>query len=84
MTWGEAGRGRYFHFFQAVTRAEIEAEARLVRIWSDAAERDWQASRDMLARRFPERWGRIVEQAPPGTGFSIILDLGDERQKYPA
>lgn len=49
----------------------------LVRIWSDAAERDWRASRDMLARRFPERWGRQAEMAPQGKGLSITLHLGE-------
>jgi hypothetical protein len=78
MTWGEAGRRPYFQFFQAVTRAETEAEARLVRIWSEAAESDWRASRDMLARRFPERWGRQAEMAPQGKGLSIVLHLGNE------
>jgi transposase len=91
MTWGEAGRRPYFQFFQAVTRAETEAEARLVRIWSDAAERDWRASRDMLARRFPERWGRRAEMPPQGNGIglSIVLNLGGfdsepERVEIPA
>ena len=80
MTWGEAGRRPYFHFFQVVTRAETEAEARLVRIWSDAAECDWRATRDMLGRRFPERWGRPVEESGNGnvgTSFQIFLHLGE-------
>ena len=56
MARGEAGRRRYFHFFQAVIRAEIEVEAALVRTWSYAARIDCRAAGDMPTRRFPERW----------------------------
>gem|GEM_PF-1684871 len=31
----------------------------------------------MLARRFPERWGRQAEMAPQGKGLSITLHLGE-------
>lgn len=51
-------RGKYREFCEAVTRAELEAEARLVAQWQQHMPNDYRAIRDFLERRFPERWGR--------------------------
>jgi len=65
--------------FQVVTRAETEAEATLVRTWSEAAKIDWRAARDMLARRFPERWAQSRHpDVQGGTGFSIHIHLEED------
>ena len=46
----------HVQFVQALTRAENESESRLVALWAGAANNDWRAARDLLARRFPDRW----------------------------
>lgn len=50
------GKGEYFGFFVEVQRAEAEAEIEVVQIWKDHMPNNWQAARDFLARRNPERW----------------------------
>lgn len=62
MIKGERSRsGIYFDFFEAVQRAEAEAEIRMVAQWQMAIPDDWKAARDFLARRYPARWGPKVE-----------------------
>ena len=46
----------YLGLFHAVDDAVARSERRLVTMWSAAAQSDWRAARDLLARRFPERW----------------------------
>jgi hypothetical protein len=69
----------YADFAAALEQAELDCESALVKKWHDAAPDDWRAARDLLARRFPDRWGRAVEEMPPqqGAGFSITLHLGE-------
>lgn len=51
--------GRFFHFFQAVKRAEAEAAVKwLARIEQAADDGVWQAAAWKLERRYPEQWGR--------------------------
>jgi transposase len=54
----QAKSGNYFEFFELVTRAESEAEARMVAQWQAQIPQDWRAARDFLARRHPERWAQ--------------------------
>lgn len=58
--WLEKGReqksGQYMEFMEEVTRAEAEAEVRMVAQWQAHIPRDWRAARDFLARRNPKRW----------------------------
>jgi hypothetical protein len=76
MTWGEEGKPRFFHFFQAVTRAEHEAGAALVRAWLDATKVDWRAARDLLGRRSPNRWGARPPEAPQGpSGLTVHVHM---------
>ena len=59
MQQGEAAKsGRYFEFFEAITRAEAEAEDRAVQIWQAAMATDWRAAQMFLERRHPDRWGK--------------------------
>lgn len=44
-------------FAQEVERVLAEVEARVVEKWVAAASENWQAGRDYLARRLPQRWG---------------------------
>ena len=50
-------KGEFVEFLEAVTRAEAEAELRMIAQWQAQIPSDWRAARDFLARRFPERWG---------------------------
>lgn len=54
----QASRGKYFDFFEAITRAESEAEARAVALWQKAMPEDWRAAQMFLERRHPDRWGK--------------------------
>jgi len=49
---------QYLDFFYTIERAKAEAEVELVEVWRSQAKENWQAARDLLARRYPERWGR--------------------------
>lgn len=53
----EESNSIYGKFFNDVTRAEAEAEVRMVAQWQGQIPQDWRAARDFLARRHPERWG---------------------------
>lgn len=53
-------------FEDDLTLAESEAEARLVTMWAAAAKDDWRAARDLLARRFPERWAPLERREVAG------------------
>ena len=58
MQRGEAASSGLFRdFFEAVKRAEAEAEVRTVAQWQAQVPEDWRAARDFLARRYPSRWG---------------------------
>ena len=79
MTMGEeAKRGKYREFWEAVTRAELEAEARLVAQWQQHMPNDYRAIRDFLERRFPERWGKAAQASATVrvdvSAFSKVLD----------
>lgn len=52
----QAKSGKYREFYEAVQRAEGELEVRVVALWQQGIPDNWQAARDFLARRFPERW----------------------------
>lgn len=50
--------GTYRAFRAAVREAEAAAELRVVAQWQQHMPESWQACRDYLERRFPDRWGR--------------------------
>ena len=51
-------QGKYSEFFEAITRAEAEAENTAVQIWQKAMADDWRAAQMFLERRHPDRWGK--------------------------
>src|ERR1700690_2443437 len=51
-------KSRYPRLAWVAAKVEAEYEARLMRMVSNAAARDWHAAAFLLERRFPERWGR--------------------------
>lgn len=53
---GARGEQPFAKFRDAVQRAEAEAEATLVAQWKAQVPANWQAARDLLARRHPARW----------------------------
>lgn len=69
----EAKSGPKRAFFEAVTRAQAEAEERVVALWQARIPEDWQAARDFLARRHPERWGPNEKHR---LDQNITLDVG--------
>ena len=83
MLRGERAKsGKYRQFWEAVTRAELEAEVRMVAQWQKHMPEDYRAIRDFLERRFPDRWGRkrldIEHSAPPI--INIIDAWGDSNE----
>lgn len=48
---------KFFKFLADVRQAEMEAEEETVRSWRSLIPENWQAARDFLARRNPEKWG---------------------------
>lgn len=44
-------------YFEELERALGEVESEVVGHWLGATAENWQAARDFLARRFPQRWG---------------------------
>ena len=56
-----AKKGKYREFFEAITRAEYEAEVRMVAQWQKHMPENWQAIATFLERRYPDRWGRRMD-----------------------
>src|SRR5690554_1282364 len=46
-----ASSGEFREFWEELTRAEAEAEARMVAQWQAQIPQDWRAARDFLARK---------------------------------
>lgn len=65
--WMERGKtaksGEFFQFFQAVMEAQARAEVTIVAQWKQQIPDNWQAARDFLARRYPERWAETHKVA---------------------
>ncbi len=53
--------GKFFKFFQAIKRAEGRLVFRLMAQIEAAATDDWKAAAWKLERRYPDRYGRIVQ-----------------------
>lgn len=84
----EDQKGPFFQFSQEVQKAEAEAELEIVQMWKDQMPQSWQAARDFLARRNPERWanhekldlkaetkgGVVIELLLPSKGVNQELD----------
>ena len=75
MKEGEAAKsGKFRQFWQDVTRAEAEAEIRIIEMWQEQMPRDWRACRDYLARRFPKRWSLNAQnRTDQGTAPAICV-----------
>lgn len=58
----------YVNFFNAVTRARAEAEAKSVELIRGASHDDWRAAAWFLERSFQERWGNKQKIEHTGAG----------------
>lgn len=74
--WMEKGEtantGPFREFCEAIQRAVAEAEVAVVAQWQADMPGNWQASRDFLARRFPDRWGPRERKELTGKGGGPI------------
>jgi hypothetical protein len=61
----------YVDFFDEVNRARAEGEASLAQLIADAGVHDWRAAAALLERRYPQRWGRRLEQE----GLSAVVGV---------
>src|SRR5439155_9145176 len=72
--WMERGeresRGQFRALREAVEKAEADAEVTVVAQWRSQISSSWQAARDFLARRYPDRWrpSERLEHSGPGGG----------------
>lgn len=83
MDTGERAKsGKFREFYEAVTRAEQEAEVRMVAQWQKHMPEDYRAIRDFLERRYPERWARQnkMDMRQEVTGrLEVAGNKGEER-----
>jgi hypothetical protein len=77
----DAKSGIYFDFFEAVKKAEAEAEAATVVIIRKAALDTWQAAAWWLERRFPGKWGKQIRDIKHSgkVEHDIVDTTNDER-----
>jgi len=71
---------KYLEFFEVVQAAEARAEIRVVSQWQQQIPYSWQAARDFLARRFPERWKPREEQEHIGEVAQVNVYLPDNKR----
>lgn len=50
------GKGKFWQFWQDYLQAAANAELEVVRKWQEHLPESYQACRDLLARRYPQRW----------------------------
>ena len=72
MVKGEAGKGQYLEFFDAVKKAQADAEVRNIAIIGSAAEKTWQAAAWLLERRNPDRWGNKEKRELTGANSGPV------------
>lgn len=65
----------YLEFFEAITRAQMEAARKARKGWIKFFDEDWKACRDFLARRYPERWGPTMALTSESAIDKMIKEL---------
>jgi len=73
---GNASRGKYFDFFNAVKSAEGDAAVKWLALIDKAAAETWQAAAWKLERRYPGDYGRTV-QSVEHSGRIDVRSLSD-------
>lgn len=66
----------YVKLAQEVAAAEAEIESKVVKNWMDQTPTEWQASRDFLARRFPNRWANKEKREITGANGGPLQTVG--------
>jgi transposase len=79
----DTARGACHDFYEAVTRAEAEAEVAAVLTIRRAATKHYQAATWWLERRFPQRWGR-VDRVDPQSLLRTEAEKTARQQGLPA
>lgn len=69
---------KYVEFSNLVEKALAESEMRDVLLIGKAAETQWQASAWRLERKFPDKWGRKVQQQIEHSGGINITERAKE------
>lgn len=67
----KASSGPLREFADAVDKAERDAEVALVVLWRKEAAKDWKAARDLLERRFRDRWSRAPMNVHVSGGVAL-------------
>lgn len=90
--WLAEGRRRpdsiFGQFYEEMEEAEADAESRMVRRITTAAEIDPKEAHWWLARKFPERWARKehIEHTGPGGGpiahAAAVIVIGGDKDSY--
>ena len=81
MQKGEAREAKKFSdFFEAITRAQSESEARAVALWQQAMPTDWRAAQMFLERRHPDRWGKQEKWKAEVTATVNWVELARQAQ----
>lgn len=70
----------YVEFYEKLKKAEAQAEVTIVDQWQQQIPESWQAAMNFLARRYPERWGKQVQEMDVTSGgeplrIVKVLDL---------
>lgn len=68
----------YVRLVAEVEKAESENHVQLVIMWKKAAQEDWRAAKEMLARRHPEQWGERTKHELSGS-VSVGVEQLDAR-----
>lgn len=55
----------YVHLVTSVESAQAIAESRAVSFWQNHVSGNWQAAKEFLSRRFPERWSNNPPPSNP-------------------
>jgi len=65
----------YAEFRALILEATSHAEDDLVKIFHKAGKKDWQASKEFLARRWPHRWGAKVNGGDQAIGPIVPIQI---------
>lgn len=80
--WLERGvknkSGEYVEFVEAVKKAQADAETRNVLLIQTAAKETWTAAAWWLERKYPDRWGRVVQDVRLSGNVSVATITADE------
>lgn len=77
----------FSQFSQSIRGAEARAEIRNVTIINIAAKKEWRAALEMLARKYPKRWGikkqieGIGEEPLPVPEVTVVVDMKKQALK---